>query len=134
MKDKIEQYLKEKGITTAQFAREAGLSYNAVDNILKGKTDGLKVGVSKALKIAEAMGTTLEAIYGVKVAPVAASSPELFEHALKAEEKTEEESAVVPTANSEEMRLLNNYKKLNSEGRAKVLAYLDDLIATNKYF
>ncbi len=54
--NKLTRILEKRGMRPTQLARAAGLSISTVDDILKGRTNELTVGVDKMLKIADVLG------------------------------------------------------------------------------
>ena len=63
MKEKLAQLLEACGMRPSQLARAAGLTTSTVDDILKGKTNELNIGVDKMLKIAAVLGVSVESLY-----------------------------------------------------------------------
>lgn len=110
MKQKLEQLLEARGMRPSQLAQAAGLGTSTVDDIIKGKTNELNVGVGKMLKIANVLGVSVESLYG-KDEPVNPYSP----------------------SELAESQLLGYFRLLNTEGKEKALAYLGDLVDTGKY-
>ena len=102
--EKLTRILEKRGLRPAQLAQAAGLSTSTVDDILKGKTNELTVGVDKMLKIADVLGVTVE---------------DLYERG-----KPQDPS---------ERQLLDLYHSPNAEGKEKALDYLGDLVDTGKY-
>lgn len=113
MKERLEQLLEARGMRPSQLAQAAGLRTSTVDDILKGKTNELNVGVDKMLKIAGVLGVSVESLYG-RDAPVSPHQP-----------------AVGP--DPAEQKLLSLFRDLNEEGKEKAIGYLDDLVDTGKY-
>lgn len=107
MKEKLLQIMNERGIKSAQLAGLAGLSTSTVADILSGKVNELNVGVSKIVKIADALGVSVEFLYGVP-------EPEQAQ-------------------NEQERQLLECFRDLNEIGRARALAYLEDLNKIEEY-
>lgn len=66
MRERLQKLLEARGLKTSQFAKLADVSNSTVDDILKGKTNDEKVGVDKVLRMAEALGVTVEYLYGRK--------------------------------------------------------------------
>lgn len=64
MRERLQKLLEARGLKTAQFAKLADVSNSTVDDILKGKTNDEKVGVDKVLRMAEALGVSVEYLYG----------------------------------------------------------------------
>jgi len=104
MKELLEKLLRQRNIKPATFAKAVGLKTSTIDDILKGRTNELNVGVDKAIKIAQGLEISVEELYGVS------------------EHKPVQE---------QEMILL--FSQLNAAGQDKVLEYLNDLVATGKY-
>lgn len=102
--EKLKIILRSRNMRPSQLAQAAGLSTSTVDDIIKGKTNELSVGVDKMLKIAEALGVTVEELY---------------------------ERGKPPDPG--ERQLLDRFRSLNEEGREKALDYLGDLVDTGKY-
>lgn len=110
MRERLEQLLEARGMRPSQLAQAAGLGTSTVDDIIKGKTNELNIGVDKMLKIASVLGVSVESLYG-RAEPVSLYSPP------------------DPT----ECQLLDRFRSLNEEGKEKALDYLDDLVDTGKY-
>lgn len=110
MKERLEQLLETRGMRPSQLAQAAGLGTSTVDDILKGKTNELNVGVDKMLKIASVLGVSVESLYG-RDEPIGLYSP----------------------PDPVECKLLEQFRLLNEEGKEKALGYLDDLVDTGKY-
>lgn len=102
--NKLTRILEKRGMRPTQLARAAGLSISTVDDILKGRTNELTVGVDKMLKIADVLGLTVESLYE-------RGKPQ----------------------DPNEQQLLDLYHSLNMEGKEKVIDYLGDLVDTGKY-
>ena len=113
MKERLEQLLEARGMRPSQLAQAAGLRTSTVDDILKGKTNELNVGVDKMLKIAGVLGVSVVSLYG-RDTPVSPHQP-----------------AVGP--DPAEQKLLSLFRNLNEEGKEKAIGYLDDLVDTGKY-
>lgn len=110
MKEKLEALLKDRGMRPSQLAQAAGLGTSTVDDILKGKTNELNIGVDKMLKIASVLGVSVELLYG----------------------RNEPKSLYTPPE-PRERQLLDRFRSLNEEGKEKALDYLGDLVDTGKY-
>lgn len=113
MKERLEQLLEARGMRPSQLAQAAGLRTSTVDDILKGKTNELNVGVDKMLKIAGVLGVSVESLYGRGVPASPQRPPDMPDPA--------------------EQQLLVLFRTLNEEGQEKALGYLDDLVDTGKY-
>lgn len=113
MKERLEQLLEARGMRPSQLAQAAGLRTSTVDDILKGKTNELNVGVDKMLKIAGVLGVSVESLYG-RDTPVSPYQP-------------------VGGPDPAEQKLLSLFRNLNEEGKEKAIGYLGDLVDTGKY-
>ena len=107
MRERLLQIMEERGIKSAQLAAKAGLSTSTVADILSGKVNELNVGVSKVVKIADALGVSVEFLYGMP-------EPEQIR-------------------GDQEQLLLGRFRELNEIGRARALAYLEDLVKIDGY-
>ncbi|MEE0732823.1 MAG: helix-turn-helix transcriptional regulator [Acutalibacteraceae bacterium] len=110
MKERLEQLLEARNMKPAQLAQAAGLGTSTVDDIIKGKTNELNVGVDKMLRIASLLGVSVESLYG----------------------RDEPVTPYIPPEPAER-QLLDRFRSLNAEGKEKALDYLDDLVDTGKY-
>ncbi len=110
MKERLKQLIDTRGIKSAQLAQAVGLSTSTMDDILKGKTNELNIGVDKMLKIASVLRVSVEFLYG-RDEPIRQYSP----------------------SDPAERRLLEQFRELNEEGQEKALGYLNDLVDTGKY-
>lgn len=110
MREKLQQLLEAQGMRPSQLAQAAGLGTSTVDDIIKGRTNELNIGVDKMLKIADVLGVSVESLYGRDNTTALHSLPDPEEH-----------------------QLLDRFRSLNEEGREKALNYLSDLIDTGKY-
>lgn len=110
MRKRLELILEDRKMRPSRLAQAAGLSTSTVDDIIKGKTNELNIGVDKMLKIANALGVSVESLYG-RDEPVSSYNIDS------------------PT----EQQLLDLFRMLNAEGKEKVLSYVNDLVATSKY-
>lgn len=105
LKDKLSVLIKERGIKPHALARETGVTSSTIDDLLKGKTNELNIGVDKVLRIANYFGITVEELYDR--APAALSL--------------------------DERSLLSLFDNLNEEGRERLLIYAQDLVASGRY-
>lgn len=103
MKEKLLQIMNERGIKSAQLAALTGLSTSTVADILSGKVNEMNIGVSKVVKIADALHVSVEYLYGV---PEPGSS--------RAE-------------TDQELALLQLFRELDDASREKVLVYVSDM-------
>ena len=111
---RLTKRMAELGITQADLCRMTGFASSMISHYCTGQRIP---SVPAAVTIAKALKTTVEYL--------ACSSPAMEKGASDGRLFVAE-SGVQYTTNS----LLGS---LNSEGRAKVLAYIDDLISTGKY-
>lgn len=109
MREKLLQIMDERGIKSAQLAAKAGLSTSTVADILSGKVNEQNVGVSKVVKIADALGVSVEFLYGMP----------------------EPEGVRIET--DQELGLLILFRQLGEASRNKVMTYARDLHQSEKY-
>ena len=107
MRERLLKIMEERGIKSAQLAAKAGLSTSTVADILSGKVNELNLGVSKVVKIADALGVSVEYLYGMP-------EPEQIQ-------------------NYNEQLLLSCFRDLNEIGRARALSYIEDLLKIEGY-
>lgn len=105
LKEKLRQLLDEKHVKPATFANAIGLKTSTIDDILKGKTNDLNIGVDKVLRMAQWLGVTVEELYE-------RDTPELT---------------------VQEKHLLSYYRELNEEGREIALNVIIGLVAGEQY-
>ena len=110
MKERLEKILEDRNMRPSSLAKAAGLSTSTVDDIIKGKTNELNIGVNKMLKIANALGVSVESLYG-----------------------RDEPAGPNELPDQTEQQLLDLFRMLNSEGKEKALDYLGDLVDMVKY-
>ena len=110
MREKLNELLKDRGMRSAQQAQATGLGTSTVDDILKGKTNELNIGVDKMLKIASVLDVSVESLYGRKDPRIPYTPPD-----------------------PKEQQLVECFRSLNDKGKEKALGYLDDLVDTGKY-
>ena len=105
--NRIDEIMEQRGIKTADFARDNGITASTLYNIRKRAT--LKdVAVSSFIAIADGLGMTVEELY------------------------TGEPARRVYT--DERQRVLNErYELLNDDGKDKVATYADDLSSVPAY-
>lgn len=105
LKEKLKQLLDEKCVKPSTFANAIGVKTSTIDDILKGKTNDLNIGVDKVLRMAQWLGVTVEELY---------------------ERET-------PDLTSQEKRLLNYYRELNEEGQEIALNVVIGLVVGEQY-
>jgi len=110
MKEKLNRLLKECNMKPAQLAQEANLGTSTVDDILKGKTNELNIGVDKMLRIAKVLNVTVEWLYSQNTS-----------------------ISVHNELEPREKQLFDIFRSLNDEGKEKVLDYIHDIADTGKY-
>ena len=110
MKERLEKILEDRNMRPSSLAKAAGLSTSTVDDIIKGKTNELNIGVNKMLKIANALGVSVESLYG-----------------------RDEPAGPNELPDQTEQQLIDLFRMLNSEGKEKALDYLSDLVDMVKY-
>lgn len=106
--NKIQELLDEQHMRPTTFAKNAGVSQSTLAEILSGKRNFDRVGVSKVIAMARAFGVTVEYLSGEEGVPK------------------------YPTTESFEP-LSAIFSQLNDEGRSKLIEYADDLVSTGKY-
>lgn len=103
MKEVLEKWMAENGVKRSDLSRATGLPDSTISDILNGRVNVMNIGVSKVLKISEATGISVEALFGK-------SEPE---------PTTERE-----TLTSDEIELLNLWRNATQESRSSVLMVL----------
>jgi len=63
MENVIDQYLKDRNIVPAKFAREIGIPNETLANIRKGRTKFDGIGIGTFIKIAHGLNMTAEELY-----------------------------------------------------------------------
>jgi transcriptional regulator with XRE-family HTH domain len=105
MKELLEKMLRERGLKPSTFAKSIGIKSSTIDDILKGKTNELNIGVGKVIRIAQGLGITVEELYGQNV----------------------------PMLSEAEWKILHLFGDLNAEGQEKLMDYANDLFASGRY-
>ena len=103
--DKLKQMKKISGKTSKQIADETNIPKSTIDKLFSGQTKEPYLSSTRA--IVHCMGFTLDDLDNT----VQLNIP----------------------YNKDETILIENFRKLNSEGKEKLLAYSDDLIGNLKY-
>ena len=101
----VKKILDERGISYSRAGRESGCGEEFVRSMERQKSAPSFIRVQK---MAQYLGMTTSELLG-------------------------EEKASSPAADDSEERLLILYRKLNQEGRDKLLDYADDLAESGKY-
>lgn len=108
MAHRIQELLNEQGYRPATFAKKAGVPQSTFAEILSGKRDFNKVGVSKIIAIAKGFGVTVEYLSGE---PGATKYPK--------------------DAMAEKLNAL--FAMLDEEGQSRLLEIADDMVLSGKY-
>lgn len=108
MAHRIQELLNEQGYRPATFAKKVGVSQSTFAEILSGKRDFNKVGVSKIIAIAKGFGVTVEYLSG-------------------------EEDAPKYQKDAMSDRLNELFDMLNDEGKSRLLEIADDMMLSGKY-
>lgn len=108
MAHRIHELLIEQGYRPATFAKKVGVSQSTFAEILSGKRDFNKVGVSKIIAIAKGFGVTVEYLSG------------------------EEGAKKYPTDTMSD-KLNELFGLLNEEGRSRLVEIADDMVLSGKY-
>lgn len=69
----------------------------------------------------------------LKIAKIAAFLNVTGNYLLEIEETDEKPPVDLPTASSQQTRLVNLFLQLNEEGKEKLVEYADDLVSSGKY-
>lgn len=108
--DVLRKMKKTSGKTSQIIAEETGIPKSTIDKLLTGRTKD--PALSMVRSIVHCLGYTLDDLDDTK-------------------------KDTVPTKDSEDdkqkEKLINNYERLNSEGRDKLIEYSQDLVDTKKY-
>jgi len=116
--------LSEKRLSQADLCRLTGLASSMISHYCNGQR---VPSVRTAMKIAEALDTTIEDLAIFK-------SPEEESLLFVAQGEGAYSRETLPDGLSNiEQTALVKFRKLNADGRAKTMAYLDDLLSTGKY-
>lgn len=108
--DVLRKMKKTSGKTSQIIAEETGIPKSTIDKLLTGRTKD--PALSMVRSIVHCLGYTLDDLDDTK-------------------------KDTVPTKDSEDdkqkEKLINNYERLNDEGRDKLIEYSQDLVDTKKY-
>ena len=63
MREKLIAWLKENKMKRSVFSRLSGVKYQTLTDVIIGRTSEDTISITNALKIAKAMGTTVEELY-----------------------------------------------------------------------
>jgi len=122
---RLTKAMEERGISQADLCRLTGLASSMVSHYCTGQR---MPSIAAALKIAKALGTTVSFLaYGDRRKSVAVG-----EQVEEAGVSYERERSLVGD-NDDKEDLIDRICLLNLEGQTKVLAYIEDLLATGKY-
>lgn len=100
----VKYLCEKKGVKPTNACKESGVGGSFISDINRGRVPS----VSSVQMLAKYLGVTTSELLG-------------------------EEKAPSPAADDSEERLLILYRKLNQEGRDKLLDYADDLAESGKY-
>ena len=121
---RLNEKLSEKRLSQADLCRLTGLASSMISHYCNGQR---VPSVRTAIKIAEALDTTIEDLALLK-SP--AENDELF---VAQDGGTYSRDTLPSGLSSIEQTVLIKLRKLNADGKAKTMAYLDDLLSTGKY-
>lgn len=79
MREKLERLLAIRNMKPASFARMIGVKTSTIDDIIKGKTNELNIGVDKVLRIAKGLGISVEELYDEAPTKVSAEEAHLID-------------------------------------------------------
>ena len=102
--ENVQNLCQVMGVSISKACRESGVGETLMDNVKRGRIPS----IDRIQLLAQYLGTTTSELLG-------------------------EEKAPSPAADDSEERLLILYRKLNQEGRDKLLDYADDLAESGKY-
>lgn len=108
MTHRIQELLNEQGYRPATFAKKVGVPQSTFAEILSGKRDFNKVGVSKIIAIAKGFGVTVEYLSGEQNVPKY-SSDNRFQ------------------------TLEQLFSQMNYQGQERLLEIADDMVLSGKY-
>jgi len=119
--------MEERGISQADLCRLTGLASSMVSHYCTGQR---MPSIAAALKIAKALGTTVSFLaYGeMRKSTSAGGDMQVAE----AGASYDNEKPLIRN-NDDKEDLIDRICLLNLEGQKKVLAYIEDLLATGKY-
>lgn len=111
LKDQLRKARKDAGKTQKEVANHLGITESTYCGYETGKRqpDALKIA-----KIAAFLNVT-------------------GNYLLEIEETDKKPPVDLPTASSQQMRLVNLFLQLNEEGKEKLVEYADDLVSSGKY-
>lgn len=115
MANRIRELLDEQSYRPATFARKVGISQSTLAEILNGKRDFNNVGVSKIIAMAKGFGVTVEYLSGEPGAPKYPN------------DNDEEDQNSIEKPTEEEETLLDIYRNLSENGKARLLGYAEGL-------
>ena len=110
-KENVKRLLNERGMKVGTLASTIGVSYSTMDSIINGSVDELRIGVDKALAVADYFGVSVEELYDRPAAEVAVMEPT-------------SESSADNNLSHDELELLRLWRKAAPDGRAAAKAVL----------
>ena len=116
MKDKILKFLESNNMSALELSRISGVKRSTMYNILNDVIDPLSIGTSKAVALAHAMGMTVDELVGSSVD----YDTDLFDDIRK-------------RFGADVRDLVRDFLQLNSAGRDKLSADLEDMLQLEKY-
>ena len=125
---RMAEKMTQRGITQADICRLTGLASSMVSHYCTGQRIP---SVPAALKIANVLNTTVDYLaYGNRAQEVQRPTNLL---AVADENKPYSSDSPFHGDSNSEQALLLEFRKLSTEGKDKVLAYIDDIMSTGKY-
>lgn len=131
--DLIRQYRDEHGLSMDVFAEKSGISKAYISLLEKNKHPKTGNPITPSIGIikqaADGMGMDFNKLFAMIDSPVElspTSSVSWIDKSFIIDSETE-------ILRDDEQNLLKGYNKLNSYGKEKALAYIDDLVGNEKY-
>lgn len=107
--EKLDYLMKERSINRSKLSKISGVPYTTIDGFYKKGYENTKLSTIR--KISEALNVSLDYLIN---------------------EDDNKSTSVAETAPGEG-QMVALYRELNTEGRAKLLDYADDLVSSGKY-
>ena len=121
---RLNEKLSEKRLSQADLCRLTGLASSMISHYCNGQREP---SVRTAIKIAEALDTTIEDL-ALSISPKEES--QLF---VGQGGGTYSKETLPDGLNNLEQAILVMFRKLNANGKAKTIEYIEDLLSTGKY-
>lgn len=118
MYERFEELCNKKNVTAYKVCKETGIQTSTISSWKKGRYIPKR---EKMSKIASYFNVTVEYLMGEDEEPIEPTN--IISDGQK------NESVI----SDEEIDLLNLFRKLNEEGKSKLLDYADDLVCSEKY-